>query len=146
MRNIEYLFIILAGILIFVLSSLLVYKYINKGIQQDAYKKSLDSFYRLHSSIEDVCRSFTGEKRVLYIYVSERVSKIFSEKDKLCVIADNDKKCLDTTCNLNQFSIVYNTSEFYLQTYGKDLQTYMVEIEKVYGNTVNIRYKPYITE
>ena len=141
MRASTYMFTLIIALLVLLFSLAEFMKYYGDIKKIHRFEKGVDSFYLLYNRVEDVCRSFLGEKREIVFYLSPEITEVYSNGKMLCYDSKKDRVCKETTCIIENFNLQYMESPEYLAAAEEGVQKYRIIIEKVESKKVKLSYE-----
>lgn len=139
MKTVTNWIVILAsiiGILIFVPVILQYYSEIEEKIRLN---KGINSFYVLYNTVNKVCESLVGEKRVISLYYPKEIIYIYGQNNKLCYKTKKEEICEKVLCNINFFNISIYKSP-YFEALENEATKFEIVIEKIEADLLDIKY------
>jgi len=131
---------IILGILFTITTIYILSDYYNKLEKNARISKGIESFSLLKSTIDTVCNSFVGEKRIINILYPKDFNYIYGENSRICYNYDDINVCKDLNCKVNYFNITIYGENVYKEALEHNIVTFEIEIEKVELDKVNIKY------
>lgn len=129
------------GVILTVTTIYVLSDYYNRLEKNIRINKGIDSFYLFKSTIDTVCNSFIGEKRIIYIEYPKEFNYIYGDDYKVCYSYDDITNCEDLNCEVNYFNItIYGDESVYKEALENGVATFEVQIEKVDLDKVNVSY------
>jgi len=130
---------IILGIVFTITTIYILSDYYSKLEKEARISKGIESFSLLKSTVDTVCNSFIGEKRIIYIVYPKEFNYIYGDKNTICYSYNDITVCKNLNCKVNYFNITINEGA-YKEALEQDITTFEVQIEKVGLDTINVNY------